>query len=122
MRSQVLAVDLLNPTPQAEARKHKLKVQHHTQIRHPTPPAQSCSDSEMTDPRTRPPLLLHGRQVPRLLHHHDRLLARANRRRLRRVLAGAVPAYGRQGETHRGVLVSEEVDGTLVVEAWTMMT
>lgn len=23
---QVLAVDLLNPTPQAEARKHKLKV------------------------------------------------------------------------------------------------
>ena len=76
----------------------------------------------MTDPRTRPALLLHGRQVPRLLHHHDRLLARANRRRLRRVLAGAVPAYGRQGETNRGVLVSEEVDGTLVVEAWTMMT
>jgi hypothetical protein len=27
--SQVLAVDLLNPTPQAEARKHKLKVPHH---------------------------------------------------------------------------------------------
>lgn len=25
---QVLAVDLLNPTPQAEARKHKLKVCH----------------------------------------------------------------------------------------------
>ena len=26
MLQQVLAVDLLNPTPQAEARKHKLKV------------------------------------------------------------------------------------------------
>ena len=28
--AQVLAVDLLNPTPQAEARKHKLKVRHQT--------------------------------------------------------------------------------------------
>lgn len=27
---QVLAVDLLNPSPQAEARKHKLKVCHHS--------------------------------------------------------------------------------------------
>lgn len=26
--AQVLAVDLLNPSPQAEARKHKLKVCH----------------------------------------------------------------------------------------------
>ena len=26
--NQVLAIDLLNPTPQAEARKHKLKVRH----------------------------------------------------------------------------------------------
>merc|ERR1712093_950428 len=33
-----------------------------------------------------PKILLHGCQVPRLLHHHHRLLARTNRRHLRRLL------------------------------------
>ena len=40
MRSQVLAVDLLNPTPQAEARKHKLKVQF--------PPTQTPQPTSIT--------------------------------------------------------------------------
>ena len=45
------------------------------------------------DSRPRPTILLHGRQVPRLLHHHHRLLARPNRRRLRRLLTGPLPTY-----------------------------
>ncbi len=48
--------------------------------------------------------------MPRLLHHHDRLLARANRRDLRGVFDGAVSAYGGEGEVDGGVFVSEEVD------------
>ena len=47
--------------------------------------------------------------MPRLLHHHDRLLARPDRRHLRRLLDRAVPADGRQGATDGGVLVSAEV-------------
>ena len=105
---QVLAVDLLNPSPQAEARKHKLKVHH------PLYPTTNTTHvlivETKTDARPRSPVLLHGRQVPRLLHHHDRLLARTNRRRLPGLLAGAVPADGWQGEAHRGVLVPEKVD------------
>ena len=46
----------------------------------------------MIDPRPRAPLLLHGRQVPRLLHHHDGLLARADGRDLRGVFDCAVSA------------------------------
>ncbi len=70
------------------------------------------------DPRARPALLFHGRQVPRLLHHHHRLLARTDRRGVRRLLAGAVPADRRQGTPDRGLLVSAEVsvgrDGLLL--------
>jgi len=66
----------------------------------------------LTDPRSRAAILLHGRQVPRLLHHHNRLQPRSDRRCLRRLLAGAVPAHWWQGETHRGLLVPEEVDYT----------
>ena len=47
--------------------------------------------------RPRPPLLLHGRQMPRLLHHHDRLLARPDRRHLRGLQHRAVPAHRREG-------------------------
>lgn len=61
------------------------------------------------DPRARPALLLHGRQVPRLLHHHDGLLARANRRHLRRLLDRAVPTDGRQGSADGRLLVPEKV-------------
>lgn len=47
--------------------------------------------------------------MPRLLHHHDRLLARPDRRHLRRLLDRAVPADGRQGATDGGVLVQAEM-------------
>ena len=67
------------------------------------------------DPRTGPALLLHGRQMPRLLHHHNRLLARPDRRYLRRVLNRAVPADGWEGEVDRGVLVQAEVDYAMEV-------
>lgn len=49
------------------------------------------------DARARPPLLLHGRQVPRLLQHHDRLLSRPDRRHLRFLRDRPLPAYRRQG-------------------------
>jgi hypothetical protein len=64
------------------------------------------------DSRSRPTILLHGRQVPRLLHHHYRLLARPNRRRLRRLFTGALPTHWREGSAHRGLLFPEKVDHT----------
>ena len=63
-----------------------------------------------SDSCPRPTLILHGRQVPRLLHHHYRLLARTNRRRLRRLLSGPLPAYRWQGQTYRGLLFQEKID------------
>ena len=64
----------------------------------------------ITDPRPRTPLLLHGRQVPRLLHHHDRLFARPNSRHLPRLLDCALPTNGRKGAFDRGMLVPAEVE------------
>lgn len=49
--------------------------------------------------------------MPRLLHHHDRLLARPDRRHLRRLLDRAVPADGREGAIDGRVLVQAEVGG-----------
>ena len=43
--------------------------------------------------------------MPRLLHHHDRLLARLDRRHLRRLLHLAVPAHGRESAADGGMLV-----------------
>ena len=65
-----------------------------------------------TDPSTWSSLFLHGRQVPRLLHHHHRLLTRTNRRSLRRLLSGAMPAHWWQGKADRGLLIQEEVEGS----------
>ena len=48
--------------------------------------------------------------MPRLLHHHNRLLARPNRRHLRRLLDRAVPADGWECAIDRGLLVQAEVD------------
>lgn len=62
------------------------------------------------DTRARAPILLHGRQMPRLLHHHHRLLARPDRRHLRRLLDGALPADGRKGAVDGGMFVPEKVD------------
>ena len=55
-------------------------------------------------------LILHGRQVPRLLHNHHRLFPRPNRRRLRWLLTGSLPTHWWQGPSHRGMLFQEEVD------------
>ena len=62
------------------------------------------------DSRARSAILLHGRQVPRLLHHHHRLLTRPDRRHLPRLHNRALPADGRKGEAHRGLFIPEEVD------------
>ena len=59
------------------------------------------------------PLFLHGRQVPRLLHHHHRLLARPDRRCLCRLLDRPLPAHRWQGQTHGGLLFPEKVNVTL---------
>ena len=48
--------------------------------------------------------------MSRLLHHHNRLLARPNRRHLRRLLDRAVPADGWESAIDRGLLVQAEVD------------
>lgn len=65
-----------------------------------------------TDPCAPAPLLLHGRQVPRLLYYHHRLLARPDRRYLRRLLDRPLPAYWWQGPSDRGLLVPPEVNET----------
>ena len=61
------------------------------------------------DISTRPTIVLHGRQVPRLLYNHHRLLTRTNSRRMRRMLTGSLPTDWWQGKTHRGLLVPEKV-------------
>ena len=53
--------------------------------------------------------------MPRLLHNHNRLLARPNCRHLRRLLDRPLPAHRWQGQTHRGLLVPEEIDNSLVI-------
>lgn len=55
------------------------------------------------DTSTRAPLLLHGCQVPRLLHHHDRILTRPNCRHLWRMQHCAMSAHGRQSEIDGGL-------------------
>ena len=74
---------------QAEGMHHRRSI-HHTSPSLTSPP----------DSRPRPTLILHGRQVPRLLYHHNRLLARTDRRHLRRLLTGALPANRWQGPSH----------------------
>ena len=54
--------------------------------------------------------------MPRLLHHHHRLLARPNRRRLCRLLDGSVSAYGRKGSIDGRLLVPKKV--VLFCFAW----
>ena len=49
--------------------------------------------------------------MPRLFQHHDRLLARPDRRHLRRLLHRSMPTHRRKSEIDRGVLVPKEVDG-----------
>ena len=109
--SKVLAVDLLNPSPAAEAKKHKLKV---STIFDVVDIVQVALTRVTSDPGARSPLLLHGRQVPRLLHNHDRLLPRANRRHLPGLHQRAVPADRWQGQTDRGLLFPEKVDGATI--------
>ena len=57
---------------------------------------------------TIPELFFHGRQVPGLLQHHDGLFARADDGALRLVLDDALPADGRQSQTHGGLLLPKE--------------
>ena len=47
--------------------------------------------------------------MPRLLHHHNRLLARPNSRDLRWLLDRAVPAHWWESEINRGLFIQAEV-------------
>lgn len=51
--------------------------------------------------------------MPRLLHHHHRLLARPNRRHLRWMFDRPMSTYRRQGTIDGGVQFQEEVDGCM---------
>ena len=88
---------------------------------HPLPPMETTKNRIMEhiadgnpslEPCAPAPLLLHGRQVPRLLHHHHRLLARPDRRHLRRLLDRPLPAHRWQGPSDRGLLFPPEVNET----------
>lgn len=52
--------------------------------------------------------------MSRLLHHHNRILARPNRCHLWRVQHGALPAYGREGEIDGRVQFQAEVEEDFV--------
>jgi hypothetical protein len=51
------------------------------------------TDPQSSDPRARPPIILHGRQMPWLLHHHNCLLARPNSCHLRWLRDRALPTH-----------------------------
>ena len=72
------------------------------------------ADDYPAEPCPCPKILLHGCQVPRLLHHHHRLLARTNRRHLRRLLDRSLPTNRRKGTSHRGLLFLQKVDPDLL--------
>ena len=55
-------------------------------------------------------VVLHGRQVPRLLHHHHRVLSCTNSRHLSGLLDRALPTHWWQSPIDRGLLVQEEVE------------
>jgi hypothetical protein len=61
------------------------------------------------------PIFLHGRQVPRLLHYHHRLLTRTNRRHLRWMLNCALPTNWWKGSSDRGMLFPKKVDGSCLL-------
>jgi hypothetical protein len=77
-------------TPTIEASIVKIAIanlssQSGSRRRSPQPnPSGRSPQAQAQATRARPSILLHGRQVPRLLHNHHRLLARSNSRRLRR--------------------------------------
>jgi len=52
-----------------------------------------------------PQLLLHGRQVSRLLQDHDRIQSRPDGRPLRRLLYRSLPADRRQGSANRRMFI-----------------
>ena len=65
-----------------------------------SPQPEPCGRSESAQAqatRAVAQLVLHGRQVPRLLQHHRRLLTRPDRRPLRLVLDRALPTDRWQG-------------------------
>jgi hypothetical protein len=62
-----------------------------------------------TDPSASASIILHGCQVPRLLHNHHRILPRSNGCHLRRLLDRPLPAHRWQSQTHRGLLIPKEV-------------
>jgi hypothetical protein len=66
------------------------------------PPASRRGEAQAQAeaPRAAPQLVLHGRQVPRMLQDHDRVQPRADGRPLRRLLHRSVPAHRRKSETH----------------------
>jgi len=66
---------------------------------------ETSTDFNTPDPRTRTPVLLHGCQMPWLLQHHNRLLARPNSRHLPRLLDRSLPAHRGEGAIDRGVFV-----------------
>jgi len=71
---------------------------------------RSFKTNHIPDPRARPSIILHGCQMPRLLQYNHRLLARSNSCHLRRLLDSSLPTYRRQSQTHRRMLIPEEVD------------
>jgi len=116
-----LAVDLLNPNPATEAKKHKLKVRPKDESKDNVSEDYVTEDYVaenyvsasyllvMIDSRPRPAILLHGRQVPGMLHDHDRLLPCPNRGDLPGLHNGPVPTDRWPSTVNRGLLVPEKV-------------
>lgn len=70
-----------------------------------------------SEPRSSSSIILHGCQVPRLLHHHNRLLPRTNCSYLRRLLDCPLPTYWWKGSSDRGMLFPKKVDCSPIQKA-----
>jgi len=100
---QTLAVDLLHPSQESEQKKHKLKrlVQSpNSYFMDVKCPGASPSSADVVSAAPCAGSLMF--LIFRLLCHHHRLLACANRRRLPFLHKRAVPAHWWKGQAHRG--------------------
>merc|ERR1711907_346973 len=95
-------------TFQSEVPRSVSTTRHHGARPPPPVRVRGKTEAQAQAPRTVAELVFHGRQVPGLLQHHDGLFARADHRAVRLVLDDALPADGRQGATHGGLLLPEE--------------
>ena len=109
--SQVLAQDLLNPAPAAEARQHKLKVRLFPRREFSSWINRNLTRISPTDFGPCPEVVLYGCEVRRVLRYYHRLLSRPNRRCLQLLFNHSLPADWWKSKAHGGKFLPTQVNG-----------